>query len=53
MRKSDVAKVAEACLKFTGFFGVKFREVAAFVLEKMIKRYKKAFTPTLQTADKI
>ena len=52
VRKSVAIKVAEACLKFTGFFGLNFMKWATFVLEKMIKRYKKAFTPTLQTADK-
>jgi hypothetical protein len=53
VRKSDVAKVAEVCLKFTGFLGLNFMKWVAFVLGKMIKSYKKAVTPTLQTADKI
>jgi len=52
VRKS-VVKVMEACLKFTGFLGLNFVERATFVLVKMIKRYKKALTPTLHTADKI
>ena len=52
MRKSVAIKVVKVCLKFTGFFGLNFMERAAFVLVKMIKRYKKALTPTLHTADK-
>jgi hypothetical protein len=52
VRKS-VVKVTEACLKFTGFLGLNFVEWVAFVLGKMVKRYKKALTPTLHTADKI
>jgi len=34
VRKSVVIKVAEACLKFTGFFGVKFHEVGGFCVRK-------------------
>ena len=52
MRKSAAIKVAEACLKFAGFLGLNFMKWVTFVLGKMIKRYKKAFTPTLQTEDK-
>ncbi|ERJ23802.1 hypothetical protein UNSW3_1177 [Campylobacter concisus UNSW3] len=40
-------------MKFTEFLRLNFMKWATFVLGKMIKRYKKAFTPTLQTADKI
>ena len=32
--KCDVAKVAEVSLKFTGFFGVKFRGVGDFCVRK-------------------
>jgi hypothetical protein len=35
------------------FLGLNFVERATFVLGEMIKRYKKALTPTLRTADKI
>ena len=45
VRKSVAIKVAEACLKFTGFLGVNFMKWATFVLGKMIKRYKKQSRP--------
>lgn len=41
----SVAKVAEACLKFTSFLGLNFMKWATFVLGKMIKRYKKQSRP--------
>jgi len=34
VRKSDAIKVADACLKFTWFFGVKFHEVGDFCVRK-------------------
>jgi len=43
--KSVAIKVAEACLKFTGFLGLNFMKWATFVLGKTIKRYKKQSRP--------
>jgi len=37
VRKSVAIKVAEACLKFTGFLGAKFHEVGGFCVRKSDK----------------